>query len=173
MLYKHTKVIHLYFVYICLATKALPALSLLSKREHREGRERTRRGGNGISVGKVLGQLAIVLVYTKAVGQTTVLKTQYKTQFFKDTTHSQLYYTQKQLSSIILRGDIQRMLSLGPDLSPIGAANCLRRVPCWIWERCASRLRGTWCSRSSKSSNGSAWMPARSLLRCPLGFRGA
>jgi len=43
-------------------------------------------------VGKVLGQLAIVLVYTR-----TVLKTQYKTQFFKDTTHSQLYYTQKQL----------------------------------------------------------------------------
>ena len=52
------------------------------------------------SVGKVLGQLAIVLVYTR-----TVLKTQYKTQFFKDTTHSQ-----KQLSSIVLRGDIQRML---------------------------------------------------------------
>ena len=58
----------------------------------------------GGSVGKVLGQLAIVLVYTR-----TVLKTQYKTQFFKDTTHFQLYYTQKQLSSIILRGDIQRM----------------------------------------------------------------
>ena len=56
------------------------------------------------SVGEVLGQLAIVLVYTR-----TVLKTQYKTQFFKDTAHFQLYYTQKQLSSIILRGDIQRM----------------------------------------------------------------
>ena len=56
------------------------------------------------SVGKVLGQLAIVLVYTR-----TVLTTQYKTQFFKDTAHFQLYYTQKQLSSIILRGDIQRM----------------------------------------------------------------
>ena len=58
----------------------------------------------GRSVGKVLGQLAIVLVYTR-----TVLETQYKTQFSKDTAHFQLYYTQKQLSSIILRGDIQRM----------------------------------------------------------------
>ena len=57
------------------------------------------------SVSKVLGQLSILLVYAR-----TVLKTQYKTQFFKDTTHSQLYYTQKQLSSIVLRGDIQRML---------------------------------------------------------------
>ena len=55
------------------------------------------------SVGKVLGQLAIVLVYTR-----TVLKTQYKTQFFKDT-HSQLYYT-KAIVLNVLRGDIQRML---------------------------------------------------------------
>ena len=63
-------------------------------------------------MGKVLGQLAIVLVYTR-----TVLKTQYKTQFFKDTAHFQLYYTQKQLSSIILRGDIQRMPQIGPILT--------------------------------------------------------
>ena len=34
----------------------------------------------------------------------------------------------------------------------------------------ALRFSGPWCSRSSKSSNGSAWMPARSPLRCPLGF---
>jgi len=44
-------------------------------------------------VTRVLGKLAIVLVYTR-----TVLKTQYKTQFFKDTAHFQLYYSQKQLS---------------------------------------------------------------------------
>ena len=36
--------------------------------------------------------------------------------------------TQKQLSSIVLRGDIQRMPWVRQDPTPVGAANCLRRV---------------------------------------------
>ena len=77
-------------------------------------------------MGKVLGQLAIVLVYTR-----TVLKTQYKTQFFKDTAHFQLYLVLHPKAIVLnyMKGVIfSGCLELGPDLTPVGAANCLRRV---------------------------------------------
>ena len=114
------------------------------------------------SVGKVLGQLAIVLVHTR-----TVLKTKYKTQFFKDSPVSIVLHP-KAIVLNCTRGDIQRMSSIGPRLHSRwrGQLPSTRTV----LDMGALRFSGSWCSRSSKSSNGPARMPARSPLRCPLGF---
>ena len=131
-------------------------------------RSARRRGSTRArsSVGKVLGKSVIVLVYTR-----TVLKAQYKTQYFKDTAHFQLYYTQKQLSSIILGVIFSGCLKLGPSSRSRwrGQLPSTRRV----LDMGARRFSGSWCSCSSKraaTAYGPATMPASSPLNCPLGF---
>ena len=92
-------------------------------------------------MGKVLGKSVIVLVYTR-----TVLKAQYKTQYFKDTAHFQLYYTQKQLSSIILGVIFSGCLKLGLSSRSRwrGQLPSTRRV----LDMEARRFSGSWCSCS-------------------------
>ena len=93
------------------------------------------------SVGKVLGQLAIVLVHTR-----TVLKTKYKTQFFKDSPVSIVLHP-KAIVLNCTRGDIQRMSSIGPrlhsrwrgQLPSMRTIKAFRRVEC---KRVIARARG-------------------------------
>ena len=47
------------------------------------------------------------------------------------------------------------MPQIGPrPHAPVGAANCLRRVACWIWERGASRDRGAAAQAKEKLRAG-------------------